>query len=133
MVDQQDTHAASNTPGLSPKTVVLSKRDSTKSGPAALHVLGSFPNPVKLSGPPYREDVAHPPDTLQESCQMLRVIDAQTYINGSRRPRSIGSGVHHFDGDFFAGQQVADVPDESLSVDRDNVERHGLRLHRVRP
>src|ERR1043165_8846386 len=93
-------------PRLSPKTFVLSKRDSTKSGAAALHVsTGTDPNrnPVKLSRATYREDASHPPDTLQKPCQMLRVIDAQTYINGSRRLRAIGSGVHHFDGDFFAG------------------------------
>ena len=57
---------------------------------------------------------------------MLRVINRHTHVDGSCRLRAIGSGVHHLDGDFFTGQQVADVPHQSLSVYRDNVERYGL-------
>ncbi len=88
---------------------------------------------LKLTRATHRKDASDLPNTLQQTRQRLRSVNAQSNVDGSRRLRPIGSGVHHFDGDFFTREQVADVPDQSLSVDRDNVERHGLRLRRIRP
>jgi hypothetical protein len=64
---------------------------------------------------------------------MLRVVNAQTHVDGSCRLRAIGSGVHHLDAHFFARQQVADVSHQSLSVYRDNGELSRAPPRRVRP
>src|SRR5262245_31758500 len=64
---------------------------------------------------------------------MLCVINRHPNVDGSRRLSPIGSGVHHLDGDFFAGEQVANVPDQSLSVYRDNIEGYWLGLAGIGP
>src|SRR5690349_24330525 len=107
----------------------MSKRDSTISSAAARHVSTApgIPLPrVKLTRPADRKDARDLPDTLQQTCQMLRVSNRHTHVDGSRGLRPVGSGVHHLDAYFFTREQVADVPDQSLSVYRDNCERHGL-------
>jgi hypothetical protein len=64
---------------------------------------------------------------------LLRVIDAQAHVDGSRRLCPVGSGVHHLDAHFFACQQIADVADQTLSVYGDNRECHGQRRRGVGP
>ena len=114
----------------------MSKRDSTISGVAARHVSTAPSGPfsgLKLTRTTDRKDARHLPDTLQQTRQMLRVSNRHAHVDGSCRLRPIGSGVHHLDADFFAREQIADVPDQSLSVYGDNRERHGLARCRIGP
>src|SRR6185369_6895264 len=125
-------------PGKSPKQIVISKRDSTKSGGASRHVSweagnAPCPPPMKLTRSAHRQDASHPAYTLDQRGQILHVGNRESDVDGSCRLRLIGSGVHHLDGNFFTGSQVTDVTDQALSVDRDNVEGYGLCLGGIRP
>src|SRR5688500_7533326 len=63
---------------------------------------------LKLSRTADRQDTSHLSYTLQQTRQMLRIANGDAHVDGSRRLRAIGSGVHHLDRDFFSREQIAD-------------------------